>query len=204
MGQNKIGIGSFDQLLGRAFSVPQPEGGICPEFSPEISPVIVLENDRAEWCYLKNEKCCAANVNVPANAGQIGMVRFRNPTTSGALMVITNINVSPVSVAALMLVIITLGKAAGDLATGSGTKEARDSRLFGNKPSALLTYDNTGAAASGTTVEFGSSSQGFYQASSPPFVVAPGGSVDIQLNVSNLQAFFNLQWSERELRRYEQ
>jgi len=200
----KINVGAFDSLLGRLLSIPQQDGGIAPELAQEISGVFALEVDRPEWCYLKNEKCCAGLINVPGAGGQRAIVRFRNPAAGGMLMVIDAIAASIPTTALVVDWALYIGSAAADFGTVVATKASRDTRLVAaDKPAAVLSYDNAGAAPSGTQIELTSSANGAGQLFSPPLILGPGGTCDVVSDANLQQVFVNFHWMERELRAYE-
>ncbi len=201
----KINIGAFDSALGRLMSIPMDSGGLVPELAQELSAVLVLENDRPEWCYLKGEKCSQAYVNAPQTGAQSGLVRFRNPATSSTLMVISQIlcSTNPAAAGTSFGMALAIGRAAADLGNVVASKSPRDGRLFGDAPAAVLSYDVAGAAISGVTCEFQGANIGTISCISPPIILDPGGSVDVQSQIVNLQFFVNFAWMERELRVYE-
>lgn len=202
---SKIQIAAFNQLATRLMSMKQEPGGVVSELAAELSAVLVLENDRPEWCYLKGEKCCAGNCNIPAVAAHVGIARFRNPLNSGTLMMISSIQLSPGTAATATIGELLMGANAGgvDFGTGVGTKLARDTRLITDAPAAVLSWDNTGLATIGTLIELGSTNNGMYPFINVPLIVIPGMSVDVELGVVNVQAFVNFTWLEREWRPYE-
>lgn len=201
----KLGTGAFDALLGRLLNIPQQQGGIAGELSPEISPVLVLEMDRPEWCYLKNERCCCGLASCAATVGQPALVTFRNPAGSGVLIVIDAVQVAsnPANVPFAMTVFLG-GQRAADLTTVSAFTMPRDSRYQGARPAGRISFNLAGAGTQGTGVEIVTSSQGGMLLNTPPIILTPGFSVDILETNTNLEIEVNFRWSERELRQYEQ
>lgn len=63
-----------------------------PEVAEEIQPVIVLENDRAEWAFLAGERLAYGRGGaVAGGVGQKGYVLLFNPLRSNVLAVIENV-----------------------------------------------------------------------------------------------------------------
>lgn len=198
---NQIGTGAYDSLIGRLLNIGQQQGGILSSVSPELAAAIVLENDRPEWCFLKNEKCCSGFCDVAAAAAQRGLVRLRNPAASGCLAVV-EVAAATWFDALIHWASLAVGTATVDFATAASGVVVRDSRQ-GGKPVCVLTSDNTGAAVSGTTCELESTSVGQILFISPPIVLAPGGSMDFAGAGNNIEVSVNVRWREREIRNYE-
>jgi hypothetical protein len=200
---NQIGTGVFDSLVGRLLNMGQQQGGIIAAVSPELSATLVLENDRPEWCFLKNERCCAGMADVAANAGQVSRVRFRNPTNSGCLAVVEAIGLS-FFVATLNYAAIYIGSNAADLGTAENKNVQRDTRTGSQKGACILSSDNTGVGANnGVQFELVSTSIGNITFTALPVVLAPGGTLDINCGIPNVETVFAFRWREREQRNYE-
>lgn len=83
---NEILEGSLNQVLSRRLAM---QGNApAPALMPEVAPVLVLENDRPEWSFLKREAWAWGIGNAPANAGLRSGVKLTNPTGSGAIIVL--------------------------------------------------------------------------------------------------------------------
>lgn len=92
---NEILEGSLNQILTRRLAM---QGAApSPALMPEVSPTLVLENDRPEWQYLANGKLMMANAFVAAAVGNPGQVLLKNPAGSGALVVIERFDAQSVS-----------------------------------------------------------------------------------------------------------
>lgn len=94
--------------------------------SPEISPVLVLENDRPEWQFLGNGRLMACNLTVSTTGALLGSMRLRNPSDSGMLAIVEAISVNAITAAQRFQV--RIGNAAAELLTPMVTQAPRDSR----------------------------------------------------------------------------
>jgi len=85
---SKIETGRFSDLLRRYLGM-KGVSVVSSELSPELSPILVLESERPEWEFLKNEKLMASVFAQGGVVGQNTLYRLRNPAGSGVVAVIT-------------------------------------------------------------------------------------------------------------------
>lgn len=197
MSSNNINTGAFDSLVGRLLNIEQQQGGICPVVSAEITPVLVLENDRPEWCYLKNERCMAAGTKQGAAGAAISAVRLRNPLASGMLVVIETATFSTSGNAE---VLFTIGSINTDRAALPGN-QSRDTRSQVSGV-AVVSRDNAAVAGTGIFDVFITANTPFV-AQFNPTILKPGTFFEIATVTVNVDLCAVLGWRERELRNYE-
>jgi hypothetical protein len=195
----RLGTGRYSELLGRLLT----QSGaldVAAELSPEVSPVLVLENDRPEWLFLSNQRALSCQLGTLAASAATTTGRLRNPTGSNVLAVVTNISGSAQAAARLS---VFIGTATTDLAT-SQNPIALDSRysLLGG---AALKASREGVAPTGLGIEgydVLATTRVVFQ--SPPIVLLPGSHMDFCVNTADVAGLFNVRWREREIGRYEQ
>jgi len=176
--------GRFNEVIRRLHGM---KGTPAPQVAPEISHILVLENDRPEYFTLHGGFLWAARGSLAAAVGITGIVGIRNPTGSGLLVVITSITVDNRGLVAAAFSLYTRPQGAIQAA---GTTFFRDSRrgFGGNCPVQLLT-DNTNAAPIGNgsiervQVTAGEGDRPF---NSVPWVLTPGFDVLIETAAVNL------------------
>lgn len=82
---SKIQVARYSSLLRRFLSLAGVEF-VTEELAPEISGVMVLENDRPDWHFLKNERLMSFVGSIgPSGAFAGPTARLRNPTGSGII-----------------------------------------------------------------------------------------------------------------------
>ena len=197
---NKFGTGRYDAILGKLASV-SGQLEIAAQLSPEVSPVLVLESDRAEWLYLGNQRLMGGRIAVAAQAASPSVGRIRAPSNSAILGVIELIIISSTSAIEASL---RLGTATADRATAL-TVSPRDSRWQGTLTAGALKMSQDNAAFAGN--EFLEVSL----AANTPLYIKPAGIVLVQgnhldLGTTTLNVPFNATvfWREREIGQFEQ
>lgn len=140
---NEIQAARFNDLLHKLLGMK--EGAPSPQISPEIQPVIVLENDRPEYDFLRNvRRGASAGSTSSSAAAKFQQLSVVNPAGSGVIAVVTDINV--MNSAHAPLVDVRLGCTVG-AATG-GTSRNLDLR-FGNQALATSVFVEEVAAITG-------------------------------------------------------
>jgi len=92
---SKIEVGRWAELLKRISGIAGAET-VSGHLSPEISPVMLLEDlGDADYLFLKGVRLCSAGTGVNAAAGFTSKYRLRNPADSGAVAVVTALEISP-------------------------------------------------------------------------------------------------------------
>lgn len=199
----KLGTGRYGSLLARLLTGTSALE-VAEDLSPEISPVITLENDRPEWEFLKNGRLCGCVGFITAGAVDPGILRIFNPSAQSILAVVESIRVSSTSGANVQ---IHIGTNQTALATPV-VNVVRDIRIRtaanALAASGLNTSLGTAAAPSGTLLErFGVLASTPTQFSALPVILAPSGSLDISIDTVTISAFVTLRWREREIGKYE-
>lgn len=186
---NEIQEGGLNQVLLRRLDI---KGDVpAPTVTPEITPGLVLENDRPEWGWLKGERLCSRYVSVGPVAAQTSYAQIYLPSTVTDIVIIEEI----VSQTTNQFALARAGIGAGLGGWGALTVATRDSRWAANRTSAILETTSTAAAATlnpalGVVSGIGLS----YDA---PLIVTPGTALVIYGLVVNQAVQFNLIWRER-------
>src|SRR5688572_28827710 len=97
----KIEVGRHIEALRRLLNIKSNEGP--GDIAPEVNAVFVLESDRAEWSLQKGEKWTRNRGFSAGAAGAVARIQFRNPSTSGALIIVRKLIVSHGAGAAIQL-----------------------------------------------------------------------------------------------------
>lgn len=89
---SKIEVGRFSTLL-RRFLEQKGDIEVAGELAPEISAVFVLESDRPDWHFLKNEKLISSGALMTVAGATAGPTyRLRNPAGSGLIITIDSVD----------------------------------------------------------------------------------------------------------------
>lgn len=199
---SKIEIGRYSERLRRALGMKGQEI-VSGELSPEISPVIVIEDNSAQWQFLQGVRLCQSSAIETATVAQNTVFRYVNPATSGILA-----QFSLVQMATGIVSDVTAGY--GLIQTPFGTQAAtglRDHRWVagGTVATAIL-----GSRGNGVALGF---SQGIFNtrvlADSPfkyeqQFIILPGESLELGTFTVNVDVAVTLAWTERTLPSLEQ
>lgn len=186
---NEILEGGLNQLLAKRLAMQT--GSPTPSISPELGAGLILENDRAEYGFLKGEVLMSGYGEAAAVAGELSYTAIVNPATSGVLATVTGIQ----TISAVGQVWFRTGSTPGTL----GRSQARDFRwpsAVGNFNSALqlVTGSSIALPPTGFLKSFGTS--GFLQFFSE-LVVSPGSALIIYGTTANQPITVNLDWRER-------
>lgn len=65
---------------------------VAGELSPEISPVMVLEDNAIEWQFLQQVRVCGSATLVPGIGGNPSVVQWNNPANSGVIAVFSHLD----------------------------------------------------------------------------------------------------------------
>src|SRR5438876_2668641 len=95
---NETLAGRYNDVIRRLHQMKH--SAPAPQISPEISHVIILENDRPEFHALHGGFLWAMRASAPAQALNFSHAGIRNPTSSGLLVVIQLVRVSNTGLAA--------------------------------------------------------------------------------------------------------
>lgn len=174
---------------------------VAAELSPEVSPVIVLEDNSAEWQFLQGTRLASSVVAVDAFTAEIPITRVVNPAGSGVLAVFSRIEV----IASDAGDVIALGPVLSlDQLTTLGATALRDHRWL----SAGATGRNTIVVSSQTATPPLVLSESYWSARVipnttnamvEPFILLPGEAVQWGVLTINTLMRSNIYWSERRL-----
>lgn len=195
---NEILDGELNQLLVRRLGMHG--GAPAPALFPEISPSLVLENDRPEWSFLKNERLFGiCDLQVGA-AGEQTVGTLFNPAGSGVLAVVTRVSMSH-NVASRILLSIDNGINLGDFDT-THLPQPRDGRQpFGVSTGATL-FVGSGDLVGGFNPPnplhvFQPVAGGITEVYDQPIVLTPGTGLFWDTDTNNVQVRFGFAWRER-------
>lgn len=194
---SKIERGQFSDFLRRYLGMAGVSD-VAGELAPEISPVFVLEAERPEWEWLKGAKLMAHATQVPALAGNLAAVRYRNPANSGVVAVFTHLVAGNLELTGptATLISVTQGAQAADLATVSGTVP-RDTRqtTMASAIVASFGYAAIGGLRFDLAVIESNTSWQFFRRS--PFVLTPGNALNLALSTNNFELDVSAAWLEK-------
>jgi hypothetical protein len=169
---NETLAGRFNEMIRR---LHQMKSTPAPQIAPEIGHEIVLESDRPEWLVLQGGFPWAMRQVVAAAVGNFSHAGIRNPTGSGLLVVVTNIEISNSGGVSQQYNLKTRPQAA---INSTSTSFFRDSRRgFGGGCPVLVLGDNTGVSSLGNgpleqiSVLAGQGTDFFVSA---PYILSPG------------------------------
>jgi len=196
----KIQVGRFNAILSRLLGISGMEA-TSEDISPEISPVLVLENDRPEWEFLAGGMLVAGVVKQLGAGGLVAKAQLRNPASSGVIAIVTQITVTFPS--AIGDVRVRVSSATTDR-TNAATQSLRDSRwaMLGVSGAIKLSGDN--AAAAGNEIEVSGVLQNTpYRVQSCPIIVGPQSALEIGSGVADVEMDVSFVWRERPVQPYE-
>jgi len=196
---SKIETGRYGDLLRRFLNAKGTED-IAGDLAPEISPVFVLENNRPDWHYLKNERLAAFFTAQVSGASAGPTVRLRNPTGSGVIATFSTLDWS---FSANDHILIAMNLLDANLAGGvlpSTNRDGRQLMAVGQSNSALIVSFVLNAAPVGD-VFFGNATAANEGAKyQEPIVLSPGRSIDIgTTDVGVVTLRVSAAWVERAL-----
>ena len=194
-----INVGRFNGILGRMLSMGGMEDP-AGELSPEISAVLVMENDRPEWKYLANEKLCAGVGVEIASGAFLTASRLRNPVGSGVLAVVEFIRISMTLAGRYSM---RFGLITTDRATAQSAITVDARFAIANVAPALVL--SSSAAAFASSVTFDSSD---VLASAPvvyeqKIILFPGSALEIGSTAINTGTTVAFSWRERAFQPFE-
>src|SRR5437773_7916632 len=102
---NESLVGRFNKLITQLHGIKGP-GAPAPQVTPEIGHNVILENDRFEHRYLGGVNSYEAVGFTAAGVALNGAVGLRNPTGSGALVVVRGIAPVPAAVTTRFTVLL--------------------------------------------------------------------------------------------------
>lgn len=183
--------GQLTQILQRRLNMLG--SAPAPALMPEIAPCLTLENDRAEWGWLKGELRRARLTTVAATVGQFGMVQCYIPTNRRNIAVITDIqshNTNTLNVARTFI--------GGGIVGWAGLTTAGLDFRDPSSGGAVLFEQTTNALQPSVNVVLARCN-----ATSPrmqqPIILAPSGQSLVIYNITaNQECAVTISWYERE------
>lgn len=139
----------FGQVLEKRLGMKPGSTSPAPILTPEITPVLALENDRPEWAFLAGEHLLAVHVarDLSGTTPDAAWLTLRNPLGSGVLLVIERVRIvcqggSPFCASCGI-------DAAGTVGVNAITPINRDTRWYtagsSGPQTPVLVADNSGA-----------------------------------------------------------
>ncbi len=171
---------------------------VSGELSPEISPVIVVEDDTAEWQFLQGVRLCASSLAQGAVVAQNTMFRYRNPVGSGVIARFDVWGVTPTTDCSF---VAGYSSGAADFATAGATalRDHRWQQAAGSKTAIQVSRANdiTFVLTDGFWGWDGLAdvSQRYDQ----PLILLPGEAIDLGTITLNVEIRLFSTWTERQL-----
>lgn len=194
---SKIEIGRFAERLRRSLGMAGVVE-VAQELAPEISPVIVVEDNSADQQFLQGVRLCCTGAVQPAVVGVNTLFRFRNPVGSGVLAVFNQVMMSPTVTSTLLC---GYGVAQVDLPTAAATG-LRDRRWERGTPSSTTII---GSRANNVAIAFSTAifavrvSANFPIIYNEPLILLPGETLEMGTTGLNLEIHLGNTWTERAL-----
>ena len=86
----EINSAKYSDLLRK---LTELQGALRIDLLEELRPVLVLENDRPEWFFLRKERIASGTASTTSGAGTLAECGIFNPPTSGLVVVVTGMQV---------------------------------------------------------------------------------------------------------------
>jgi len=194
---SKIEIGRYAERLRRVLGMKGQEM-VAGELSAEVSPVIVLEDNAAEWQFLQRVRLCTSVMLQGNVAAQNGLFRLRNPAASGVIAVVNKLGIN-----GTLPFRVSLGYASAAVDLGTpGTTAVRDSRwILPANPTALIA-----SRANNVTISLISSlwiastlASTLVRYEHGPIIMLPGDVIEWGTSTLNITLETTVDWTEREL-----
>lgn len=177
-----------------------------PTLTPELGVGVVLENDRPEWGYLKEEQICGTWVTQAGGVGTSAQFMLRNSAGSNVLAVVTSIRVYLATAGNLN---IYINPAAAALAGGTPQNNfprdlRRRSAANAFRVGTLIAESNASASVTGTGLiqidQVNSTGVGVREELCPDaIVIPPGCGLQLFAVTTNITMTARLVWRERQL-----
>jgi len=193
---SKVEIGTFSQRLRRSLGMKGQEK-VAGELSPEISPVIVLEDNAAEMQFLQGIRLCSSGMLQGAIVDENSIFRILNAAGSGVLAVFTYFQLT-----ANRTSTITVGYGMDQAALGTaGATAVRDGRWSRPANPTTLTASRANNVAIGlnSTLLVSRLITGFIVKTKRQWVLLPGESLEWGTTTTDVQLETTLDWYEKPL-----
>jgi hypothetical protein len=189
----KIESGRWSEMLRRSLGMKGQEL-VASELSPEVSATWELERDSPEWGFLKGVRFCSVGVYQAESAGAVSNIRVSNPSGSGVLVIVDEIQIATTALAELHLVSApTINQGALASSKSSGTV---DGRWNLQETTAIVTGGNTALTGSWTlwdTITTANAIRIFNH----QIIMKPDSSLDVGSTTLNLPIYVTIAWHER-------
>jgi len=194
---SKIEIGRYSEQLRRMFGMAGVEM-VAADLSPEISPVIVLEQPDVELLFLKSVRQIFSGDQIAAAAGFPSVWRLRNPAASGVIAVVHVIEMTANIISNLAIRIST---ATTDFAVPVDTAipDPRWNALgvAGRRSTAIITSRNDGGVPSGDTMGEARRIANTVWRFDSRFPLLPGVALDFGSETDQVNLRMYAEWTER-------
>jgi hypothetical protein len=171
-----------------------------PDLEDVKRGLLVLENDRPEWCLAGGEQLFGGVVNQPLVAANVSAAQLNNPAGSGVILVVRRVITTQSAAGGVSL---KIGLTTANLATAFNTKSVIDTRLRN-----AGTQTNSAALMFGQATTPGDPTGGQHIAqalvgvNSPfeykePIILGPDSSLYVVCGVVNQTLIANFVWRER-------
>lgn len=190
---NEVLEGSLNQLIAKRFGMQA--GSPSPLVAAEIFPVVVLEDDRVEYGFMKREVLGAARCVQGATAAVISNAMLRNPPNSGVIVTVLGFEMQTAS---NIDVLANYSDVANYATLDAGLP--RDLRFGAPAPTnntvAVPSHDATNAVPAGAKAlfRFAANPTGFQRVE---LILGPGTSVEVRTVSVNTSLVVNWIWRER-------
>ena len=193
---SKIEIGRYSELLRRQFGMKGQES-VAAELSPEVSPIVILEDASDEWNYLKGVRDCGFGDIVAAIAGFTSKWRMRNPAASGIIAVVEFIEIVTNATSAKR---ITINNQTVDFPTPvqGAVLDARWGIVGVAEPAVIVTASNAQATGpAGTSIGESRALSNAPWTYAQEIVLVPGAVLDFGTADQDEDARATVRWRER-------
>jgi len=191
---SQIQTGRFSNLMRRYLGM-KGVTEVTPELAPEISPVFILESQRPEWEFLKNEKLMSFVFGGVGVAAQNAVARLRNPPGSGVVATITAIRMVTDT---LSIGLVSRDDDQGNLVTVLPTV-SRDTRLPVLNASVLIPSQGNGIVVTGESWWTNLAAANESVKDDVDFVLTEGNQLDFVSTTVNSSLRGFCWWRERRL-----
>lgn len=193
---NEILVGRYNGILHKLLGMK--EGAPAPQLSPDVTPTLVLENDRPEYGYLAGDKILAAHEGIAGDATHYPVIQFKNPADSGILAVLESVLCS---LSATGLIELRFVSTAGGNETGN-QHASRDRRYTGRGSCVMTNQAPLAIPANILVSQQLILAQTIYQLLPLPIVLPPDVSGNSVITISgplNTTLRVSCMWRERAL-----
>lgn len=171
---------------------------VSAELSPEISPTWTLEDNSAEWQFLKSVRLVGGSGQEGAVAAELGTFRINNPAGSGVLCSVNFLALTPGGATNVHARIFNVEAAALTDGISTGPLDTRWN-FPGTVISPVIFSAQTQVAviSGGVLIWNSTTNTNMLQQITMPIVLAPNSHLDIQAQTVNSSQRIIAHWHER-------